>query len=285
MPVAPARRAVVRASASSFAAPRNRVRRALAEPGPGDHRHRQRCREGRKERVESLDPGVAASAALFGVAVGLAQGCRRCRGTSPDRRLTPVGLPQLLRGWAATRIMAVMGQPPASSSPAGLPRGLRPMLATAGVPPAGPGRRPGRAGRSFRRRRHRVDTGRRSIPAGSARWPIILRSVGWILDRTRRDRRHEAGRVYLESGRAGVHRPHHSPVVSRRCVVRGRSGRGRHEGPVCHVCPVERVLRRRADARGWQPGAPQPPHLPRWRRSLLRGDHGLGDQAGAGDEE
>ena len=32
-----------------------------------------------------------------------------------------------------------MGQPPASPPSPGLPRGLRPMLAAAGDPPAGPG--------------------------------------------------------------------------------------------------------------------------------------------------
>jgi hypothetical protein len=50
----------------------HRVRRPLAQPGGGDQRRGQRHADRGQQCVESVDPGVAAPGALFGVAVGLA---------------------------------------------------------------------------------------------------------------------------------------------------------------------------------------------------------------------
>jgi len=49
------------------------IGRSLAQPGSGDHRRRGRRGDDRQQRVQALDPGVAAAGALLGVAVGLAQ--------------------------------------------------------------------------------------------------------------------------------------------------------------------------------------------------------------------
>src|SRR5450759_3563107 len=85
-PVAPALRAVARASATRRGCTLGGVRRTTAQPGRGDHRRRQRRRAGREQHVQALDPRVPVPGALLLVPEGRLDGESRCPGRRPGRR-------------------------------------------------------------------------------------------------------------------------------------------------------------------------------------------------------
>ena len=72
--MAPQRRTVARASVSSLAAPRAELVDPFRSRAAAINGAEQRGRDDREQRIQPFDAGVAASGALLGIPVGLADG-------------------------------------------------------------------------------------------------------------------------------------------------------------------------------------------------------------------